>query len=129
VFEAQLTRRFSHSSANAAFNEAYSPGNGVYLTSKIIAASVGYSYVGLKRATMSVSAGYSRMSSLGQALGVYSGFAGGMGATYRVTGYIHTELRYDYRHYTTGGVGYSQNDNRVSLGLAFSPGARPLAIW
>jgi hypothetical protein len=41
----------------------------------------------------------------------------------------HIEMRYDYRHYTTQNNFYQKDSNRVSLGLAFSPGETPLAIW
>jgi len=39
------------------------------------------------------------------------------------------EFRYDYRHYTTQNNIYQKDSNRLTLGLAFSPGETPLAIW
>jgi hypothetical protein len=129
IYEAQLTRRFSRSAATAAYNQSFSPGNGVYLASRETAATLAYSYSGIRKLAISATAGYSRLTSLGQTLGTFNGETAGLGATYNVRSYSHVELRYDYRHYTTGLVGYVQNSHRVSLGLAFSPGKKPLPIW
>jgi hypothetical protein len=129
IVEVQLIRRFERSSLSAAFNESFSPGNGVYLTSKQTAATLGYSYTGLKKVTFSASASYSRLQSLGQTLGNYNGMSGGVGSTYKLVGNTHLEARYDYRHYTTQGVGFKQNSNGATIGLAFSPGQKPLPIW
>lgn len=129
IAELQLIRRFQRSSLTAAFNQSYSPGNGVYLTSKQTAATVGYSYTGLRKVTFGASASYSRLRSLGQTLNDYNGEAAGIGMTYKLLNSTHLEARYDFRHYDTQAGGFKQNSNRVSLGLAFSPGERPLPIW
>lgn len=130
IYEAQIIRRFERSSLTAAYNQSFSPGNGVYLASKQTAGTAGYSYTGLKKLTFGANLGYSRLTSLGQTLGNYDGVIAGVGTTYLLRSYAHMEFRYDYRHYTTGGtIGYKQNAQRVSVGMAFSPGSKPLPIW
>jgi hypothetical protein len=129
IFETRLIRRFERSSVTAAFSQMFSPGNGVYLTSKETAATVGYSYTGLKKMTFAADVAYSRLDSLGQQLGNFNGISGGLGFTYKLVGDTHLEARYDARHYTTQGVGFTQNSNRVSVGMAYSPGKKPLPIW
>ena len=130
IYGGQLIRRFERSSVVAAYNQSFSPGNGVYLTSRQTAATASYSYTGLKKLTYTASAGYARLTSLGQTLGNYSGEFAGVGTTYTLKSYAHLECRYDYRHYTTGDVtGYKQNAQRISVGLAFSPSSKPLPIW
>jgi hypothetical protein len=129
IVEAQLMRRFERSSVTAAFNQSFSPGNGVYLTSKQTAATVGYSYTGLRKMTFGANAAYSRLINLGQQLGAFNGMSGGVGFTYKLVANTHLEARYDARRYTTQNAGFSQNSNRVSVGLAFSPGKKPLPIW
>jgi len=130
TYEAQIIRRFERSSLTAAYNQAFSPGNGVYLASRSTAATVSYSYTGLKKLSFAANAGYSKLVSLGQTLGTYNGEFAGVGSTYTLRSYAHLEFRYDYRHYTTGQItGYKQNAQRVSAGLAFSPGSKPLPIW
>lgn len=129
IYQAQLTRRFPHSAVTAAYNQAFSPGNGVYLTARQTAATLQYSYTGLKRFTFAANASYSSLSSLGQTLGSYRGTTGGIGVTYKVASATHLEARYDYRYFTTGITGFNQNASRLSVGLAFSPGEKPLPIW
>ena len=130
IYEMQIVRRFERASLAAAYNQSFSPGNGVYLASRQTAATLSYSYTGRKKLTFGANAGYSRLTSLGQTLGAYTGEFAGLGSTYMLRTYAHLEFRYDYRHYTTGDVtGYKQNAQRVTVGFAFSPAQKPLPIW
>jgi hypothetical protein len=127
--EARLMRRFNRSSLSLGYSVGASPGNGVYLTSKQTAGSLGYSYTGYRRWTFALNSGYTELSAVGQTLGKYTNLQGGTGVTYKVGRETHIQVRYDYRHYTTQNYIYQKDSNRVSLGLAFSPGDTPLAIW
>jgi len=127
--ETRLTRRFDRSSLTLDYTMGATPGNGVYLTSRQDSGTVGYSYAGFGRWTLGANAGYNQFSALGQALGKYTNLQGGTGVSYRLGRETHIQLRYDYRHYTTGDYLYQKDSNRVSLGVAFSPGERPLPIW
>jgi len=129
IYEAQLTRRFQYSAVTAAYNQSFSPGNGVYLTSRQTAASLNYSYTGIRKLSFGANAGYSRLTSLGQTLGTFNGISGGAGMTYSLVSYAHLEFRYDYRHYTANNDLYKQNSQRIAVGFAFSPGQKPLPIW
>jgi hypothetical protein len=127
---ASIVRRFNHSAVSVAANTGISPGNGVYLTSKSTNASTSYSYIGLRRWTMGASFAFAELSSIGQAgLGKYDNYQAGFGATYRLGHQMHMELRYDYRHYTANNDFYLKDSQRITLGLAWSPGDVPLAIW
>ena len=127
--EARMMRRFDRSSLTLDYSMGASPGNGVYLTSRQTAGTVGYSYTGVRRWTFALNSGYTELSSVGQTLGKYTNLQGGAGVTYKVGRETHIQFRYDYRHYTTQNNIYQMDSNRVSLGLAFSPGETPLAIW
>ena len=129
VYEARIIRRFERSAVTASYSNMFNPGNGVYLTSRETAATIDYSYTGLKRISAGASISYSGLHSVQQGFGNYQGEAGGIGATYKIVNYAHLAFRYDYRHYTTQGVGFKKNSSRFSLGLAFSPGEKPLPIW
>jgi len=126
---ARLTRRFSHSSLVLEYSSGVSPGNELYLTSRQTSARAAFSYTGAHRLAAAVSAGYSQLTALDQTLPLYGNLEGGGGLTYRISGDTYIELRYDYRHFTTQNHVYNLDSNRLSLGLAFSPGAAPLAIW
>ncbi|MDQ2944662.1 MAG: hypothetical protein M3Y27_01730, partial [Acidobacteriota bacterium] len=61
--------------------------------------------------------------------GKFKNYQGGVGATYKIANATHLEFRYDLRHYTTQNNLFKKNSDRFSLGVAFSPGETPLAIW
>lgn len=129
VEEATLLGRFERSSVTFNYLTGASPGNGVYLTSRQRSGSASYSYAGYRRWTFALTGGYNDLSAVGQNLGTYTNLQGGAGATYKVGRATHIEMRYDFRHYTTQNYLYQKDSSRVSLGLAFSPGETPLAIW
>ncbi len=126
---ARLTERFNRSSLTLDFSSGVSPGNGVYLTSRQNSAAVSYFYTGSHRFSTAFSAGYNQLSTIGQTLPKYTNLQGGGGLTYKLFADAYLEFRYDYRHYTTQNLLFSKDSNRVSLGIAFSPGDAPLAIW
>ena len=82
VGEARVTRRFSSSAITLTGGLTIMPGDGVFLTSRALNASAGYSYAGGKRLTFQTTAGYSRMTSAGQqTIAPYDGYYGGAGMT------------------------------------------------
>jgi len=129
TFEARLIRRFDRSALTVGYSSGVSPGDGVYLTSRQNAGTAQYSYSGYRRLTIGLNASYNNLSTLGQSLGKYTNLQGGTGITYKLVRDTHIQFRYDYRHYTTQNSFYKKDSNRISLGLAFSPGETPLAIW
>ncbi len=128
-FEARATRRFERSSLSFSGTTGVSPGNGVYLTSRQTSAGGSYSYAGLRKLTLGANANVSQYSALGQSIGKLKNYQGGLGATYKLANAVHLEARYDYRRYTTQNNMFKKNSERFSLGLAFSPGEGPLALW
>jgi hypothetical protein len=127
--EARLIRRYDRSALNIAYSMGVTPGNGVYLTSRQNVGSVGYSYTGYRRLTAALNASYGTMTAVGQTLGQLTNFQSGVATTYKLARATHLTARYDYRHYTTQNSFYLKNSHRVVIGLAFSPGETPLAIF
>jgi hypothetical protein len=127
--DARLIRRFNHSSVHFGYSLGVVPGNGIYLTSRQSVGTAGFSYVSARRLTAALDFSYGTLSSIGQTLGQYSNVQSGGGLTYRLMRDTHLTARYDYRHYTTQNTLYQKDSNRVTLGIAYSPGDRPLAIW
>lgn len=127
--DVRLVRRFHQASFNAGYSSGVSPGNGLYLTSRQNTASGNLSYTAAHRITGALNAGYSRLATLGQSLPPYTNIQAGASLYYRLSGGLHLRLRYDYRHYSTQYLLYKVDSNRISLGMAYSPGAARLAIW
>ena len=129
IAEARLIRRLNRSQIMLSYSKSVTPGNGVYLTSRQSAGTVGYSYSGYQRVAVRLNAGYGELSSLGQTLGKYMNWQGSARMTYTLVRDTFFELEYDYRHYTTQNSGFRMDSSRMSIGLAFSPGESPLTFW
>jgi hypothetical protein len=126
---ARLTRQFKTSALSLGYSQMVTPGNGVYLTSRTSTGSVSYSYTGIRKTSLSVTGGEYQLSSLGQGLQGYQQFSGGAGITYAVYKSLHLTARYDARHQEIDLAGYRRTGYRATIGVAFSPGTVPLALW
>lgn len=129
LVEARLIRRYDRSALTVSYMMGVTPGDGVYLTSRQNVGAVGYSYTGFRRFAANLDASYGTMGALGQTLGQYANFQAGGGGGYKLGRATYLTVRYDYRHFSTQDSFYLKNSNRVTIGLAFSPGETPLAIF
>jgi hypothetical protein len=128
--QARLTDTFRHSQFTLSYSNAVNPGNGVYLTSRSNQGSASYSYSGVRYWNFGADATYGRMTALVQTVGAYTSYGGGVGVTRELGKSLHAVLRLDSRHYTVAGTTmFAHNEYRATLGLAFSPGDVPLALW
>jgi hypothetical protein len=124
-----LTRKFKTSDINFTLSQAVTPGNGVYLTSKNQTASLGYSYTGIRKVSLSLSGGYNRLNSLGPGIAPYQSANGGAGASYSLPWSLHVTARYDYRYQAVQALTFKNTGYMASLGLTYSPGHVPLSLW
>jgi hypothetical protein len=127
--DAALTRAFRRSSLSMHYTRGVTPGNGVYLTSRVETILAAYSYSGIRRWNLGVSGGRDTLDSLTQTIGKYAGSTAGGGATYNVTGALHLITRFDFRHYDVSQTVFRRNSYRASIGIGFSPGEIPLSLW
>lgn len=125
----RLTRQFKRSALVFIYAQTITPGNGVYLTSRTASGTAAYSYTGIRKTSLSVSGGEYQLSSLGQGLQSYQQFSGGAGMTYAFYKSLHLTARYDARHQEIDLAGYRRTSDRAMIGIAFSPGSVPLALW
>jgi hypothetical protein len=124
-----LTRKFKDASLTFNYSRSLAPGNGVYLSSRSDNGTVGYSYTGVRKASLGIYGGYSSLSSIGQGIPPFQMYTGGVRTTYNVTRAIHLVAGYDVRQQEIQIAGYRRTSYRASLGIAFSPGAVPLSLW
>jgi hypothetical protein len=124
-----LNRKFKNANLYAAYSREISPGDGVYLTSRVDNAILGYTYSGVRKATFTISGGYTSLASIGQGIAPYNTYAGGAGLSYNFTHALHGVARYDARQQEIQLAGYRRTSYAVTLGIAFSPGTLPLSLW
>lgn len=126
---ARLTYTLKRSTLDLSYTNGISPGNGVYLTSRMQNGRVAYSYTGIRYWNFGVDASYGRLSALVQNLGAYDSYGGGAGVTRELGKGLHAVARMDARHYNISGPQFRHNEYRATVGLTYSPGDVPLALW
>lgn len=126
---ARLTESLRRSQFALTFTDGVNPGNGVYLTSKMESAFASYSYTGVRHWNFGADASYTKLSALIQTLGAYASYGAGGGVTRDLKKGLHAVVRLDARRYDVSGNEFRHTDYRAMLGLSFSPGDVPLALW
>jgi hypothetical protein len=126
---ARLTDSFRRSQLYLSYSNGITPGNGVYLTSRMQTGGAGYHYTGIRHWNFGVDGTYSHMSTLMQTLGAFTSYGGGVGVTRDLGKGLHAVLRVNALHYAVAANYFLHNEFRTSLGLTFSPGDVPLALW
>jgi hypothetical protein len=126
---AGVTRQFRRASLSMQYERAASPGNGVYLASRVESGTARLSYSGVRKLNFGIDGGYYGLTSLGTDLQKDWAFNGGTGLTYQLVHAVHLTARYDVRHQQFDLGGHKQNAYSVRFGIGFSPGNIPLSLW
>ena len=105
-----------------------SPGNGVYLTSQRNTVSLGYSFTGVRKLSLGLSARYSQLVSKASAERNLGLLGGGGGLDYALTRLINVSAQFDYRTFRSGGL-QGREGAYLAIGLSVSPARIPLSIW
>ena len=127
--QATLQRKFRR--ANLSFNylRGLGSGNGVSSTSRQENATMAFSYTGIRRVNLGVNGGHYTLVSIGQNSGSIATYAGSAGFAYTLGHGVSISARYDVYHQQVDLGNYSRTSTRAMLGLQFSPGSVPLALW
>lgn len=126
-----LSGTFRRSRVSFYYSQSPSPGNGIYLTSKQTNTGFSYSYSGIRRASVSASANYNRLSSLGQSqIGRFNYFSAGVGGSYKILPSVEAMMRFDSRNLQVDqSGGFSRLSYRILIGLNWHPGEFPITLW
>lgn len=125
----RLTRSFRNSSVSGSYDRTVVAGNGVYTTAGYESASIGYSYIGIRRVSMQSAVSYQRYTALSQSLGRYRSFSGGLGIGYNLGRGLSLGVRGDIRRFYVSDSALNRLNGRVEVGFSWSPGEYPLALW
>lgn len=125
---AMATYGYKRSNVRVGYNEGITPGNGVYLTSALQTATLGYSYSGLRKLSLSANANYDHYKSLFQQLQGYSSYSAGLSSNFVIRPHVNGTLSFDLRKYSIS-QGQSSVGKAVTLGIVLSPSRLPLPAW
>lgn len=128
-FRANLAGKFQRYGVSVGYDRSVMPGNGIFLTSLAETGTGGFNYQGSRRLSLTASGNYGRITSLGAGFNpIAQGLFGG-GMNYRLFRSLHASSRYDLRRVLTDQAAFRRTSQRLSFGLAFSPGDIPLSLW
>jgi hypothetical protein len=129
--EASLTGRFKNSEFVANYSQMPVAGNGIYMTSDQKSAAARYRYVFTRRASVGVTAAYSRLEGFGQTLLGTTWYTNvGADTSFKVTRSFELFARYDTRKFQmTTGNQFGRLGYIVMFGLNFHPSEIPVSIW
>ena len=126
--EGKLSYTLEHSKLTFGLTSGVGPGNGLYLTSRQDSVNGGYSYTGIRRLSLGLSAGYTRYRSLALTLGGYNTVQGGGGLSYKLRDNVNFTVQVDRRKFDSPGVS-GRTGTAITAGLSFSLSKLPLSIW
>ncbi len=126
---ASLKRKFSRASIAFNYSRGVSSGNGVSNTGRLDSGGVSLSYTGVRKVNMGLNGGYYSLASIGQNTGKYATYSASAGFTYAFGRGISLSARYGANQQQVDLVNYRRTSTSATLGLMFSPGALPLALW
>lgn len=126
-----LHGRYKSAELRASYSQLPAPGNGIYLTSSQRSFQANYRYIGFRKTSVGVFAGYSRIAGFGQEpLGQTWWANGGFDAAYKITRSLEAIARYDARNVQIDrATGFSRLGYIASFGVNWHPSEFPLAIW
>ncbi len=125
---ARLTRSFRHSRLLANYDRAVVGASGFYTASTYENVGSIYSYWGLRRLGLDAGTGYSRYSSLNQAIGRYRSFGFSGGFSVPMGKGFSWVSRIDWRRYYYAGS-QGRGAYNASTGIAWNPGSIPVSLW
>ena len=123
-----LSRHFRRAELNGTYNRAITPGNGVYLTSRQESYGASYSYTGIRRLSLSVTAVNSNLESLGQTLQTYNQRFGSVNFNYNIGAGFNIAGTYSRRFQDFQTSAFPRDSSRTSFSIYFSPGTIPVSL-
>jgi hypothetical protein len=123
-----LTRAFRRSSLTFNYGRSISPGNGLYLTSRIESYGGTYSYTSRDRWSLSMSVSKGSTDALAQTLQRYRQLIGSANLAYRLGHGLSLNAMYANRRQDIQGNIFQQDSSRISVGIYFRPGDIPISF-
>ncbi|HSR09658.1 MAG TPA: hypothetical protein VLM42_21180 [Bryobacteraceae bacterium] len=126
---ATLERKFRRADLRFNYSRELNSGNGAAGTARQESATMTFSYTGVRKVNIGVSGGHYNLVAIGQNTGTFATYNGSAGFTYTLGHGISLSARYDLNQLQIALGNYERTSTRATLGLLFSPGNVPLALW
>jgi hypothetical protein len=129
-FGIRLSRSFQRGVAYLAGGESITPGNGLFLTSRMESASAGYGYSGLRKWSLNAGVVYARALSLGNIQGGYGGLSGTFAMSHELFSHISFVASFYATKYQSSSFSpYNRLIYTASIGLGYSSKNIPVRFF
>ncbi|HUB78278.1 MAG TPA: hypothetical protein VMB03_05750 [Bryobacteraceae bacterium] len=126
----RLSRSFHRGVAYLAAGESITPGNGLFLTSRMQTASAGYGYSGLRKWSLNAGLFYSRALSLGNIQGGYGGLSGSVAMSHELFSHVSFVASFYATKYQSSSFSpYNRLIYTASIGLGYSSKNIPVRFF
>jgi hypothetical protein len=126
----RFSRTFARGVAYIGGGHAFTPGNGLFLTTAMTTGMAGYNYTGLRRWGLGTNVSYNRGTAYKPVESVYASGSASLNASRTLTQGLHLTFSYAVRRYLSPTLHtYNRTLYDASAGIAFSPGDIPLRFW
>ncbi len=124
-----LDRKFRRADLRFTYYRDLNSGNGTTGTARRETANMEFGYTGIRRVNIGVYGGHYNLVSIGQNTGSFATYNGSAGFTYTLGHGVSVSARYDVNQQQIELGNFNRVSTRATLGLMFSPGNLPLALW
>lgn len=129
IYQARLMGNFRRSNMSIRYGQRITPGNGSFLTSRMESGGVSYGFTGVRKMNVTLISGFNRMHNLminsAQGTNLYAGVVAG----YQLRSDLQFNVSVIGRQFESAATDFSRRGVRVAVGLSYSPGEVPLALW
>jgi hypothetical protein len=126
----RLSRTFQNGVLYLAGGHSVTPGNGLFLTSRMTSVMAGYAYTGVRRWSFNSEASAGLGKSFGNIIGRYNTYAGTVTVSRQISGAISAVASFGARRYDSPDFeNYRRTVYTTRIGIGFSPGDVPLRVW
>lgn len=130
TYQGRITGKFRKYSVAGGYRQNIMPGNGSFLTSRVESATAGYSYNGFRKINIGAMANYNRLNNLLLTSGRATSMSAGVNVGYQLRRDVQLTFSAMARRFDSGGSSTFNRDGvRLAVGIAYSPGEIPLALW
>ena len=125
-----LSRSFRRGSLDFFAMVGPMPGNGLLLTSNQRNGGVSYNHNLNQKLNVGLRFGYSELSGIGFVAGQFKSYMGGGQVGYKITKHLQLTATADRRVASLAAArNVSNNGNRISAGLLWTPSSFPISLW
>jgi hypothetical protein len=127
---ARLSRTFEKGVLYVGGAHTVTPGNGLFLSSRVTTVMGGYAYTGLRRWSFNTEVSTNRARAISNVTGNYNNNSGSLTVSRQISGALHALTSFSARRYDSPSFpNFQRTIYTARVGIGFSPGDVPLRVW